>query len=219
MHASRVTHVSILALALAIAGHAGSAKAADVPSDRMLVTDTAGTPIFDNSIPETAAAGETTLTYAGGPTPVTPPPIPLTSALTIPGVAVLILTEPASEPPDPTEPPIILSGPAGDVHVSDVVISTLTVASTAGVPGFVSLVSDGDPELQNILPILATLNGITFMEETGQLQDLTPFVSGPAGANPVQVFVQSDVTPEPSALLLVGVGLGVLSLVRRRMAS
>src|SRR5262249_42064557 len=77
MHASRVIHVSILALALAIAGHVSAAKAAEILSDRMLVTDSAGVPIFDNSIPETAAAGEPTLTYAGGPLPVTPPPIPL----------------------------------------------------------------------------------------------------------------------------------------------
>src|SRR5262249_5104752 len=159
-----------------------------------------GVSIFDNSIPEGGAVGgtggETTLTYAGGPLPVSPPPIPLTSALTIPGVSVLILTEPANQPPDPTEPPIFISTPSASISVSDVVISTLTVASSAGVPGFVSFVSDGDPEMQNIIPIIQSLGGIIFLEETGQLQNVTQFVAGPAATNPIQVFVQSDVVPE-----------------------
>jgi hypothetical protein len=217
MYASRIFYVSILTLALVLAGHVRAAHAANVPSDRMVINDSTGTAIFDNSIPEDPA-GETTLTWAGGPTPVNPPPIPLTSVLTIPGVSVLILSEPANQPPDPTEPPpLTLQIPGGPtVLVSDVVISTLAVPAAA--PPFVSLVSDGDPELQAIVPILQTLQGVQVLEETGQLQDLTQFLGGPAGTNQVQILVQSDV-PEPSTLLLAAGALALLSLPRRRGVS
>jgi hypothetical protein len=213
MYASRVFHVSILTLALVTAGHAGVANAASVPSDRLLVTDTTGTAIFDNSLPEGTAAGETTLTFAGGPLPVTPPPIPIASAITIPGVAILVLTEPAGTVPDPLEPPLILTGPNGDIFVSDLVVSTLPVA---GIPQFVSLLSDGDPELQSILPVLATMPGVQYLAETGQLQDITALVTGPqTPGGPIRVQVQSD-TPEPAGLVLIGAGLALVSLVRRR---
>jgi PEP-CTERM motif-containing protein len=213
MYASRVFRVSIVSLAsLVIAGHAGAARAASTLSDRLLITDTAGgATIFDQSIPEDAAA-EPTLTFAGGPAPVSPPPIPIASAIGIPGVAILILTEPAGEPPDPTEPPLVLPGPNGNVLVSDVLVSTLPIA---GIPGFVSLLSDGDPELQNIIPILATMPGLHFMEETGGLQDVTSILNGPPTSGQFQIFVQSDV-PEPGMLVLSGLGLALLSLATRR---
>jgi len=183
MFASRVFRFSIVSLALVTAGHAGVARAASTLSDRPLITDTAGgAPIFDQSLPEGTPNGEPTLTFAGGPAPVSPPPIPIAQAITIPGVAILVLTEPASEPPDPTEPPIFLPGPNGEVPVSDVLVSTLPVTGGGtGIPGFISLLSDGDPELQNIIPILASLapGSVKFLEETGTLQDVTSILNGP----------------------------------------
>jgi hypothetical protein len=216
MYASRVFRFSIVSLALVTAGHAGVARAASTLSDRLLITDTAGgAPIFDQSIPEGAAAGEPTLTFAGGPAPVSPPPIPIASAITIPGVAILVLTEAAGTPPDPTEPPLILPGPNGDVFVSDVLVSTLPIA---GIPGQVSLLSDGDPELQNIIPILASMiPNLKFLAETGQLQDVTSILNGPPTSGQFLILVQSDAdTPEPGALVLVGASLALVSIVTRR---
>ena len=76
-------------------------------------------------------------------------------------------------------PPLVISTPNGDFFVSDVVVSTLPVA---GIPAFVSLLSDGDPELANIVPIIQTLTGVHFLPETGQLQDVTSILTGPAPA-------------------------------------
>ena len=210
MYSSRILAISASTLVITVAGFGVAAHAAPNPlSDRLLVTDPAGVTIYDNSMPETATAGETTLTFAGGPANV-PPPIPIATAVTIPGVAILVLTEAA---PDPTEPPLVLPGPGGNVLVSDVVVSTLTVA---GIPSFVSLVSDGDPVLQQILTSLVGNPNLKFIPETGKLEDVTNLVGGinsPLG--PVQVMVQSD-APEPELLLLLGSALALLCTARTR---
>lgn len=214
MYALRAISFSFVAIALALVVHANLAKAATL-SDRLLISDSTGLPIFDNSIPEAPTAGETSLTFNGGPTPVSPPPIPISSAITIPGVSLVVLSEPAGETPDPGQPPLVLPGPNGNVLVSDLVVSTLPVA---GIPGFITLLSDGDPELQQIVPILGTIPGIHFLVETGQLQDLTTLVAGPNPGQfgPIVVKVQSDVAPEPALALLVGAAAGLVLVSRRR---
>src|SRR5215471_13662858 len=83
MYAFRALSASLVASALALAVHTHVANAATL-SDRMVITDPTGAPIFDQSIPEVPTAVETSLTFAGGPAPVSPPPIPITSAITIP---------------------------------------------------------------------------------------------------------------------------------------
>jgi hypothetical protein len=216
MRSSRVLSVSVLAFAILVAQGARLASAAAVDSDRLLITDTAGVVIFDNSIPEAAAGAlEPTLTFAGGPAPV-PPPIPLASAITIPGINILLLTEPAGEPIDPTEPPILL--PNGGI-LSDVLISTVGV-NPAVAPPFITLISDGSPEFQQIAGLLPTLTGANILTETGQLQDVTSLLVGPQTNpfGPIRVQVQSDVTPEPGVLLLLGSGLGLLAIARTRRA-
>jgi hypothetical protein len=163
---------------------------------------------------------EATLTFAGGPTPV-PPPIPPATAVMLKGAGIVALYEPAGEPSEPGETPIIIPGPNGPITLSDVVISTLAIPA---VPPFITLVSDGGPDLGQIAAELPTLPGVTYLQETGQLQDLSPFLA-PAGnpLGPLIVAVASDVNPvpEPSTFVLLGLSsIGLFGLVwhRRRIA-
>src|SRR5579872_1418825 len=80
-------------------------------SDRMLIS-IPGAVVFDNSIPELVTAGEPPLVFGGGPAPVSPA-IPPGVAITTPGVSLVLLTEPAGEPVDPGEVPIVISTPNG----------------------------------------------------------------------------------------------------------
>src|ERR1043165_6710447 len=87
---------ALSSLAILIAGN--KALAQNTLSDRMLITDPTGLPIFDNVIFEGAAAPiEPPLTFAGPPFPV-PPPIPPIAAIGIPGVSIVVLAEPPGPP-------------------------------------------------------------------------------------------------------------------------
>jgi len=107
---------------------------------------------------------------------------------------------------DPGEIPVIIPGPQGDVIVSDMVISTLGVQ--AGAPPFITLVSDNGPDLQQLATLLVGVPGVTFLPETGLLQDLSLLLVPAANPfGPINVFVRSDSTiPEPGTLALAALG-------------
>lgn len=207
--------------ALIVVATVERANAAVIISDEFRILNSAGAPIFDSIIqePNQTIPPEAALTFAGGPDSV-PPPIPLIDAIRLPGTSVLVLTEPPGEPLEPGETPIIITGPNGPVVVSDLVLSTL--GTQAAAPPFISLVSDGGPDLAELVNLLPT--STQFIQETGQFQDVTGLLP-PAvfpGVGPITILVQSDVSvPEPSSILLAvlaGVGLVTWSQCKRRFS-
>jgi hypothetical protein len=210
----------LVAFSSLIISAASQEAAAQAPalSDELLITGPEGAPVlYDTLLPEGGAAGavgaEGSLTF--GPTlPAVTPPGALGPFIGAPGATYVILTEEAGFVPDPSElPPPIWIGPDGQQHfVSDVLINGL--ANQAGLPPFIALVSDNNPDLERVVGLLPPTT--PFLAETGALQNLTPFM-GPTilpGFGPVQVQVRSDV-PEPSTFVLFG--LAIISLVGFRL--
>ncbi len=186
------------------------AIASAVSSDEMVISIPGGPVIFDNSVPEVPPAGgaEDEITFAGGPANVIPPPVPLVGVIGAPGTSELILSEPTGELPDPGEPLITFPTPNGPIVVSDLIISTL--GNQATLPPFITLVSDGNPDLQQLVPLLSPSTPV--LGETGVLQDVTPLIPFAffPGIGPITIQVASDVVPEPSSIVLTvlaGIGL------------
>ena len=135
------------------------AEADQILSDELLITDIGGpvpVPIFDFFIPESAPPGpELDLTWVPGVATPVAIPIPPLTAIGLPGASIVVLLEPPGELPEPGEVPISVLLPDGQQAIlSDVVISTLGVPQTAA-PAFVSLLSDGHPDLPAIAPYFA----------------------------------------------------------------
>ena len=211
---------ALLASLITLAIDNNKAEAAAIPSDELLISDIGGpvpVPIFDFFIPESAPPGaELDLTWVPGTAVPVPIPIPPTAAIMLPGVSIVALLEPPGEPVEPGEVPIPIVLPSGQTAIlSDVIISTFGVSNA---PAFVSLLSDGHPDLPGIAGLLPTIPGVTYLLETGLLQDLTPFLIPPA--IPFGVQVASDVSvPEPSTLALGIAGLAGLGLLTLRKKS
>ena len=210
MRARGFLRFSVLTLVAVLTAHAATANAAPNQeiflSDSMIVKSANGTVLFDNFTAD--ALGETTLTFTpGNPNNVLPPPLPPATAITVPGANVIVLTEPAGEPPDPTEPPVTING----LVVSDILISTL--ANPSGAQPFIMLVSDF-ADLQGITSLPA--NAVILPEPLPEAPvDVTPFLSvGPLG--PFNVMIQSDAVPEPGTFLLFSAGVAGLAAVGTR---
>ena len=220
---SRRTLAVATALASLMVLASGRFVAAAPISDELQITAPGGAVLYDTLIPEGAGPGtESSALFApGAGLPALVPPgglAGLIPAAGVPGATFVILQEPAGEPPDVGElPPVFYPGPNGLVQVSDVLVNGL--ANQAGLPPFILLVSDNNPDLALVANLLPP--GIPFLPETGALQDLTALI-GPAvlpGVGPVDVKVLSDVeVPEPSslAILLGFVGTGLCGLVWNR---
>lgn len=203
-----------------VANHAALAGALPA-SDELVISigGPTGPPIFDTLIPEIPGPGaeDSALFAPGTGLPALQPQGALPGIVPpgFPGLAYVILTEPAGEPPDPSElPPVIYSGPNGPIVVSDVVITNL-IAPPPGpvaVPPFVALVSDNNPDLAAY--VAAMPPGVPVLVETGSLQDVTSELGSPfiPGVGPIDVQVLSDArVPEPSTFAMAALGLGALT--------
>jgi hypothetical protein len=222
----RMLGVAAAASSLIVLATGSALIAAPLPlSDELLISVPGAAPIFDAVIAETAGPGtESSALFAPGTGlgPLIPPGglAGLIPAGGVPGTTFVILTEPAGEPVDPTAlPPVMFPGPNGPVVVSDVLVNGL--ANQAGLPPFIAFVSDNNPDLARIVPLIPP--GSPILPETGLLQDLTALI-GPAvlpGVGPLTVQVRSDV-PEPSSIVMLlgfaGMGLIGLTWHRRRTA-
>jgi hypothetical protein len=186
-----------LTLTVGFVFHADPAKA----FDRVVISIPGGGTLLDLTFGEGGAAPVESLGLsAAGPSFGAPP------AGFVPGFSI-ILTEPEGilEPPDPN-PPVFM--PDGHTEVSDVV---LVDPNTQGL----YFVSDGSQDFATMVGIALGLPlGFVAFEETGALQDLTPYLPG----SPYQIQFLSDV-PEPGTMALVSFGLLGMAVRARRVRS
>ncbi len=226
--ATRLLAVAVASASLIVLAAGNRLLAQAAPQSDELIISMPGAPgpgpvLQDTVIPETAGAGtQSSALYAPG-TGLAPlePPGALAAIVPpgpIPGASYVILAEPAAEPIDPTElPPVFYAGANGPVRVSDVLVNGIN--NQAGLPPFIALVSDNNPDLAFAVAKIPA--GAPIVLETGGFQDLTALM-GPAvfpGIGPIDVQVRSDISvPEPSSvvLLLGFAGAGLIGLIRRR---
>jgi hypothetical protein len=209
--------VAAALLVLVLSSTAGAQ--ANSLSDRLLITDPNHNPIFDQILPETPGTVEPTLAFGGTPAPVSIPAGFPGAVVTLPGTKVVLFTETVA---DPGEPTLIYTNPLTGQQsiISDAIISTVGTVSSTGVPPYIMLLSDPNPDLTQVVTNLANApTPPVLMPETGSLQDLTPIVGStfPGLTFPIDVQAQSDV-PEPTIGGLMAIGSLALVGLRRRQA-
>jgi hypothetical protein len=166
------------------------------------------------TIPETSP--ESTIAFNTNQTFGTPASSPGTD-ITLPGVFTVLFADPATEPPQPGETPIVVTVPGfGTFNLSDAVVNT---AGSTQVPPQLLFMSDlGNTDLQQVANNVANATNLTILTETGSAQDISAHLGALTAYGSPQVLLTSDVVPEPASLSLLAAGAGglLLLLLRRR---
>jgi PEP-CTERM motif len=137
--------------------------------------------------------------------------------VTLPGVFTVLFADPAAEPPQPGETPIIVTVPGfGTFHLSDAVVNT---AGTTQVPAQLLFMSDlGNTDLQQVANNVANATNLTILTETGSAQNISANLGPLTAYGSPQVLFTSDVeVPEPASLSLLAAGAMGLLLLRLRV--
>jgi hypothetical protein len=163
--------------------------------------------------PETTAAFNTNQSFGA------PASSPGTD-MTLPGVFTVLFADPATEPPQPGETPIVVTVPGfGTFHLSDAVVNT---AGTTQVPPQLLFMSDlGNTDLQEVANNVANATNLTIVTETGSAQNISGSLGSLTAYGSPQVLFTSDVeVPEPESWSLLAAGAaGLLLMLRWRTAT
>jgi hypothetical protein len=139
--------------------------------------------------------------------------------ITLQGVFTVLFADPANEPPQPGETPIVVTLPGfGTFNLSDAVINT---AGTTQVPPQLLFLSDlGNTDLQEVANNVANATNLTILTETGSAQNISANLGPLSAYGSPQVLFTSDVeVPEPASLSLLAAGAAGLLLLRGRIAA